>query len=174
MAKERKKSALLDAARAHQPALQAAGLPAAALEAYEVALRRMRQADGSAPATQVLLRDVAREVEEFQAAIRKEFPENPASQAAFRAQEQPPRDPREVLALGRHVARQAPGYAQDLIKYGLNAATVRHLRWLCDQLESELGGPDPARDVAALEEQILSAARQAFAGHQELAAFGLQ
>jgi hypothetical protein len=174
MGKERKKpqGTLLAEARTHQEALEAAGLPSGALEGYENALRGVAmQAKEAAPATQVLVRDIQREVEEFQAAIRKEFPGNSSFQQAFKAQEPIPGRAREVLALGRHVAREATGFAQNLIKYALNAATVKHLGALCDQLEGELGGADPAQDVRALEAEILSAARKAFSGKPELAAF---
>jgi len=174
MAKERKRRtrSLLDAARTHEEALRAAGLPEEALQEYEVALRKLSmQANESAPAAQILLRDVLREIEEFQAAIRKEFPGNDAFQAEFRAQEPPPTSAREALALGRRVARAAREYAQNLIKYGLNEATVKHLVALCDQLESGLGGPDPQGQVRAIEERILAAARKAFAGTAEWSAF---
>jgi hypothetical protein len=174
MGKERKKPqrTLLAEARTHQERLEAAGLPAGALERYENALRGMAmQARESSPKTQVLVRDIQREVEEFQAAIRKEFPGNASFQQAFKAQDPMPGSAREVLALGRHVAREATGFAQNLIKYALNAATVRHLGALCDQLEGELGGADPAQDLRAIEQEILSAARKAFSGKPELAAF---
>ena len=174
MAKERKsvQRPLLDAARAHQDTLQAAGLAPTALERYENALRGMAmQAREAQPRAQVLLRDIQREVEEFQAAIRKEFPGDAAVQASFKAKEPVPKGARQVLALGRQVAREATGYAPNLIKYALNAATVRHLDGLCDQLENELGGADPAQDLRAIEEEILSAARNAFAGKPELAVF---
>ena len=172
MAKERKRSTLLDVARTHEKALHAAGLPAAALERYEVALRSLRQeANESAPSAQVLVRDLEREIEEFQAAIRKEFPGDAAVQAAFRAEQPLPQGARPILALGRQVAREAAARARNLIKYGLNAATVKHLGALCDQLENELGGPDPAQEVRALEQQILAAAHQAFAGKLEMATF---
>jgi len=172
--RERKKtgSTLLDAARKHQEALQAAGLSASAVERYEAALRgldfRRKPLAGTA---QVLVRDVQREVEEFQAAIRKEFPGNPSFHALFRAQEPMPSGPREVLALGRQVARNAPEYAQNLIKYALNAATVKHLVALCDQLAAELGAADLPEEARALEEEIRGVARRAFAGRPELAAF---
>jgi hypothetical protein len=163
---------LLDAALAHQDALEAAGLTGTALERYENALRRLAmQRREAAPTTQVLVRDVGREVEEFQAAIRKEFPGNSASQASFRAQEPIPKTAREVVVLGRQVAREARTYARDLIKYALNAATVKHLDALCDQLENELGGADPARDLRGVEEEILAAAQKAFSGKPELLAF---
>jgi hypothetical protein len=174
MGKERRKTqrTLLAEARAHQEALEAAGLSAGAVERYENALRALgMQAQEAAPAVQVLVRDIQREVEEFQAAIRKEFPGNASFQQAFRAQEPMPKGAREVLALGRHVAREATGFAQNLIKYALNAATVKHLGTLCDQLEGVLGGPDPAQEVRAAEEEIVSAARKAFSGKPELTAF---
>jgi hypothetical protein len=174
VAKERKKPprSLLETARHHQDALQAAGLPAAAIERYESALRGLRSQSRPISATaQVLVRDIQREVEEFQAAIRKEFPDNASFQSVFRAQEPMPADPREVLALGRQVGRQAPDYAQNLIKYALNAATVRHLSGLCEQLASEVGAADLGEEVRALEEQILAAARKAFSGKAELEEF---
>ena len=141
MGKGRKKPqrTLLAEARTHQERLEAAGLPAGALERYENALRGMAmQARESSPTTQVLVRDIQREVEEFQAAIRKEFPGNASFQGIFKAGEPQPSQPREVLALGRLVAREAPQFAQNLIKYAINAATVNHLTSLCDQLEKEL------------------------------------
>ena len=172
-ARERKKPhrRLLDAAREHQVELEAAGLPPRAIESYEVALRGATQAKAASAAAKVLVRDIQREVEEFQAAIRKEFPANPSFQAVFKAQERIPADGREVLALGRHVAREAHGYAQNLIKYAINAATVNHLTSLCDQLEKEIGGVDPAQDARTLEDQILEVARRAFEGKPELAQF---
>src|SRR2546426_29181 len=66
---------------------------------------------------------------------------------------------------------EAAGSAQTLIKYAINAATVRHLVALCDQLEGELGGADPVQRARAIEEQIVAAAQRAFAGRPELAAF---
>ncbi|HTO97519.1 MAG TPA: hypothetical protein VMK66_10790 [Myxococcales bacterium] len=163
---------LLDAARAHEETLQAHGLAATALERYENALRGLRLSAGeSTPQAQVLVRDVQREVEEFQAAIRKEFPGDEALHLAFRARERMPRGAREVLALGRLVAREAAACAPRLIKYGLNAATVKHLDALCEQLEGELGGADPVSDARAVEQEIVSAARRAFLGKPELAAF---
>ena len=163
---------LLDAARTHQETLQAHGLADTALERYENALRGLRlSARESAPQPQVLVRDVQREVEEFQAAVRKEFPGDAALHQAFRAHERMPQGAREVLALGRLVGREAASCAPRLIKYGLNAATVKHLDALCEQLEGELGGADPARDARAVEEEIVSAARRAFLGKPELAAF---
>ena len=111
MAKERKSAQrpLLDAARAHQDTLQAAGLAPTALERYENALRGMAmQAREAQPRAQVLLRDIQREVEEFQAAIRKEFPGDAAVQASFKAKEPVPKGARQVLALGRHGLRPQP------------------------------------------------------------------
>jgi hypothetical protein len=174
VAKERKRPgrALLDAALRHQDALQAAGLPAAALERYESALRGL-QSQGrriSGPA-QVLVDEIQHEVEEFQAAFRKEFAGDPSVQAAFKAEDPMPSDPRSLLGLGRQVVREAPDYAQKLFKYALNAASVRHLEALCQQLAGELGPVDLPEETQALEQQILAAARKAFAGRPELAAF---
>ena len=162
---------LLDAARAHQEALLAAGLPAQVLDELEVALRGLSAGDRPGPAAQVLIRDLAREVGEIQAAVRKEFPGNAAFQAAFKAGEPIPEGAQKLLALGRLIAREAPDYSANLIKYAINAATVKHLSFLCDQLEKELGGPDPASAARAAEEQIRAAAGRAFAGKPELAAF---
>ena len=162
---------LLEAARAHQEALLAAGLPAQALDELEGALRALAAGDRPGPAAQVLLRDLAREVGEIQAAVRKEFPGNATFQSAFRAGEPIPEGPRELLALGRLIAREAPDYAANLIKYAINAATVNHLSYLCDQLEKELGGADPGAAADAAEEQIRAAAARAFAGKPELSQF---
>ena len=46
-----------------------------------------------------------------------------------------PEDANEMLALGRLVAREMPDYAQNLIKHAVNAATVKHVTSLCDQLQ---------------------------------------
>jgi hypothetical protein len=139
---------------------------------YESALRRRdAQGDAISAAAQVLLRDLAGEIEEFQAAIRKEFPGNPAFHAIFAANEPMPTEPRAIVGLGQRVADEAPDYAQNLIKYAINAATVKHLRALCDQLDRELGASDPAQEVRALEEQIAAAARRAFEGRPELQHF---
>ena len=64
-----------------------------------------------------------------------------------------------------------PDYAQNLIKHAIDAASVKHLTYLSDQLEHELGGANPAAKVKALEQQIVEAARQAFEGKPELSAF---
>ena len=94
---------LLDAAREYQDALEAAGLPPRAIESYEVALRGVEwQARAVGGAAQVLVREIQREVEEFQAAVRKEFPGNVKFQAVFDAQRPLPASARDVLALGRH------------------------------------------------------------------------
>jgi len=172
MKRKRPQQRLLHAAREHQDALEAAGLPPRAIESYEVALRGVEsQARAVGGAAQVLVREIQREVEEFQAAVRKEFPGNVKFQAVFDAQRPMPASARDVLALGRHVAREAPGYAANLIKYAINAATVNHLGGLCDQLEAALGGRNPLGEARAIEEQIVAVARQAFAGRPELAAF---
>ena len=164
---------LLDAARAQQDALLAAGLPAQALDELEIALRGLSAGDRPGPAAQVLIRDLGREVGEIQAAVRKEFPGNAAFQAAFKAAEPIPEGARQLLALGRLIAREAPDYSANLIRYAINAATVKHLSYLCDQLEKELGGADPGAAARAAEEQIRAAAGRAFAGKPELAAFGV-
>jgi hypothetical protein len=162
---------LLDAARAHQDALLAAGLPPHVLDDLEKALRTLAARDRPGPAAQVLIRDLGREVGEIQAAVRKEFPGNATFQSVFKAGEPIPEGPRELLALGLLIAREAPDYAANLIKYAINAATVNHLSYLCDQLEKELGGADPTSAAHAAEEQIRAAAGRAFAGKPELSDF---
>jgi hypothetical protein len=162
---------LLEAAREHQDALVAAGLPTQVLDNLETALRGMAAGGQPGPAAQVLIRDLSREVGEIQAAVRKEFPGNASFQSVFKAAAPVPADPRELLALGRLVAREAPDYSANLIKYAINAATVKHLSYLCDQLEKELGGADPGSAAKAAEEQIRAAAARAFEGRPELAAF---
>jgi len=162
---------LLALAREHQDALVAAGLPAQVLDTLENALRGIAAGGQPSPAAQVLIRDLQREVGEIQAAVRKEFPGNVAFQSAFKADAPVPAGSGELLALGRLVAREAPDYSANLIKYAINAATVKHLSYLCDQLEKELGGADPASAAKAAEEQIRAAAARAFEGRPELAAF---
>jgi len=162
---------LLEAARAHQDALVAAGLPAQVVDDLETALRGVAAGGEPGPAAQVLLRDLEREVGEIQAAVRKEFPGNASFQSVFKADVPVPADPRQLLALGRLVAREAPDYSANLIKYAINAATVNHLSYLCDQLEKELGGADPGSAAKSAEEQIRAAAARAFKGRPELAAF---
>jgi hypothetical protein len=162
---------LLAVAREHQEALVAAGLPAQVLENLETALRGIAAGGQPGPAAQVLIRDVRREVGEIQAAVRKEFPGNAAFQSVFKADAPVPDEPGELLALARLVAREAPDYSANLIKYAINAATVKHLSYLCDQLEKELGGADPGSAAKAAEEQIRAAAARAFEGRPELAAF---
>jgi hypothetical protein len=173
MAKEKKsRRKLLDAARKHQDALQAAGLSVTVIDRYENALKGMESAGkGPSPAAQVLVKDIQREAGEIQAAIRKEFPSNAQFQSVFKAGEPMPSGVREVLALGRLMVKEAPEYAQNLIKYAINAATTKHLTSLCDQLEKEMGGADPVHDAKALEENIVEVAKRAFEGKPELAAF---
>jgi hypothetical protein len=175
MAKEKKsggKRKLLDAARQHQDALQAAGLHAPVIDRFENALKVLdAQGKEIGAAAQVLVKDLQDEIGEIQAAVKKEFPGNASFQSVFKAQGPMPAAPREVLALGRLVAKEAPDYAQNLIKYAINAATVNHLKSLCDQLEKEIGGEDPAQEARALEEQIIEAARRTFEGKPELASF---
>ncbi|MGZ6142038.1 MAG: hypothetical protein ACXWLM_01810 [Myxococcales bacterium] len=176
MAKEKKsgggKRKLLDAVRKHQDALQAGGLSPALVDKYENALRVI-DSQGKEPgaAEQVLVKDLQREVGEIQAAVKKEFPGNASFQSIFKANQPMPQSAREVLVLGRLVAKEAPEFAQNLIKYAINAATVNHLKSLCDQLEKEIGGSDPVAEARALEEQILEIAKRTFEGKPELAAF---
>jgi len=166
-----RRESLLELAREHQDALVAAGLPAQALEALEAALRGIAAGGQPGAAAQVLIRDLQREVGEIQAAVRKEFPGNTAFQSVFKADAPVPAGSRELLALGRLVAREAPDYSANLIKYAINAATMKHLSYLCDQLEKELGGADPGSAAKAAEEQIRAAAARAFEGRPELGAF---
>ena len=173
MAKDKKaKRKLLEAVRKHQDALQAGGLSPALVDKYENALKVI-ESQGKEPgaAVQVLVHDIQREVQEIQAAVKKEFPGNASFQSIFKAQEPTPQAPREVLGLGRLIAKEAPEFAQNLIKYAINAATVKHLTSLCDQLEKEIGGFDPAQEAKVLEDQILDVARRTFEGKPELGAF---
>jgi hypothetical protein len=110
-------------------------------------------------------------VGEIQAAVKKEFPGNASFQSIFKANEPMPQGAREVLALGRLTAKEAPDFAQNLIKYAINAATINHLTSLCDQLEKEIGGADPVQESKALEEQILEVAKRALEGKPELSEF---
>ena len=173
MAKDKKsRRKLLEAVRKHQDALQAGGLSPALVDKYENALKVI-ESQGKEPgaAVQVLVHDIQREVQENQAAVKKEFPGNASFQSIFKAQEPTPQAPREVLGLGRLIAKEAPEFAQNLIKYAINAATVKHLTSLCDQLEKEIGGFDPAQEAKVLEDQILDIARRTFEGKPELGAF---
>jgi hypothetical protein len=171
MAKDKKaRRKLLEAARKHQNALQAAGLSVTVIERYETALKGL-DSKGPSPAAQVLIKDIQKESGEIQAAIRKDFPSNASFQSVFKANEPMPKDAREVLALGRLMVKEAPDYAQNLIKYAINAATLKHLAGLCDQLEKELGGVDPEQEAKQLEETIVEVAKRAFEGKPELAAF---
>ena len=173
MAKDKKsRRKLLEAVRKHQDALQAGGLSPALVDKYENALKVI-ESQGKEPgaAVQVLVHDIQREVQEIQAAVKKEFSGNASFQSIFKAQEPTPQAPREVLGLGRLIAKEAPEFAQNLIKYAINAATVKHLTSLCDQLEKEIGGFDPAQEAKVLEDQILDIARRTFEGKPELDAF---
>src|SRR5438874_1873353 len=105
-------------------------------EEHKIAVRNERRD------AKEMIEEAVKEGEEFQAAMRKEFPGNASFLGVFKAQEPMPQEAREVLALGRHVAKEAPEYAQNLIRYAINAATVNHLISLCDQLEKEIGGVD--------------------------------
>jgi hypothetical protein len=172
--KERKgehRQALLELARQHEEALVAAGLSRAVLDQLESALRRLEAGGHVGGAVEVLVRDVRGEVSEIQAAVRKEFPTNEAFQSVFKANEAVPSQPGQLLALARLIVHEAPSYAANLIKYAINAATVKHLSYLCDQLEKELAGADPDAAVRSAEEQVRAAAQRAFAGKPELEAF---
>src|SRR5438552_265656 len=166
MAKDKKaKRKLLEAVRKHQDALQAGGLSPALVDKYENAIKVVESQGKEPGATvQVLVQDI-------QGEVKKEFPGNASFQSIFKAQEPTPQAPREVLGLGRLIAKEAPEFAQNLIKYAINAATVNHLKSLCDQLEKEIGGSDPAQEAKVLEDQILDVARRTFEGKPELAAF---
>jgi hypothetical protein len=173
MAKDAKKGkgrkSLLEAAREHHDALQAAGLSTAVIDKYENALNKK----GAAPnvAAQTNAKELSKAIDEVQAAIRKEFPGNASFQSVFKANEPLPSNPREILGLGRLVAKEMPDYSQNLIKYAINAASAKHLSSLADQLEHELGGADPAAEIPQLEEQIREAGRRAFEGKPEASAF---
>ena len=161
---------LLELARTHQDALNAQGLSVTVLDRLATALKGV-DSKGPNPAAETLIKDIQRETGEVQAAIRKEFPGNASFHSVFLAGELMPTEPRKVLALGRLVAKEAPDYSQNLIKHAINASTVKHITSLCDQLERELGGADPANDAHALEELIREAAERAFEGKPELAQF---
>jgi len=174
-AKESKKSGgrkLLEAARAHQDALQTAGLNSTVINKYEIALKGI-ESEGKElnAASQTLVKDITRAVGEFQSAMRKEFPNNAAFHAFFKANEAVPEEAHALLTLGREIAKQAPDFASNLIKYALNAASVKHLTFLCDQLEKEIGTADTKKEAAELEKAILEIAHRAFEGKPELAAF---
>jgi hypothetical protein len=162
---------LLEAARANQDALQTAGLQSSVIDKYETALKGI-EADGklNAAAT-TLVKDITRSVGEFQHAMRKEFPNNTSFQAFFKANEPMPEDPHALLALGREIAKQAPDFSSNLIKHALNAASVKHLTFLNDQLEKEIGTADTKNTAAELEKHILEIAHRAFEGKPELASF---
>ena len=167
-----KAQSLLELAREHEEALVAAGLPSETLHSLDFALRALSSRGSLAATPRVLMREIEREVSAIQAAVRKEFPASEPAQAVFKANEPVPTEPRQLLALARLVAREAPDYSLNLIKYAINAATVKHLSYLCDQLEKEAGAADPEAAVRAAEEQIRAAAARAFAGKPELDAFG--
>lgn len=163
---------LLEAARKHQDALMAAGLHEAVLERYATALKGLAGGPKELTvAVDTLQKDIHRDIEEFQGAMRKEFPNNAAFLAFFKAGEPIPADPHGLLALGREIAKTAPDFAANLIKYALNASSVKHLSYLCDELEKEIGGADPARAATEAEDAIREAAGRAFEGKPELAAF---
>jgi|GEM_PF-1384675 len=168
-AKSGGKNKLLEAAQKHQGAL---GLHPSTIERYEAALQRSeKRTDEPNPAAQTLMRDIRNEAGEVQAAIRKEFPGSESFQSIFKANQPQPTEARKILDLGRLIAKEAPDFSQNLIKHALNQSTVNHLKFLCDQLEKELGGPDPTQEIKALEDQIREAGQRAFEGKPELASF---
>ena len=163
---------LLAAARKHQDTLAAGGLHAAVLDRFENALRGLDNAGKEInPAAQTLVIEVQKAVGEYQTAIKKDFPSNLSFQAFFRADQPMPKEAFAVLALGREVAKAAPDFSVNLIRHAINAASTKHLNYLCDQLEKELGGADPAKDAKEAEAQILEAAKLVFDGKPESAAF---
>jgi hypothetical protein len=169
--------AVVEAARLHQDGLLLAGLHVASIDRLAVAAKGLEAAAkgaGQEPnaAVVVLDRDIRAVIGEFQAAIRREFPSNGSFQAFFRAQEPLPAEARGLLVLGRELVKVAPDFAANLIRHSINAASVKHLAFLCDQLEQELGGADPEGEAREATREILEAARRAFEGRPELAAFG--
>ena len=164
---------LLAAARKHQDALAPGGLHAAVIDKFENALRGLEGAGKEPnPAAQTLVIEIQKSVAGYQAAIKRDFPSNASMQAFFRAAEPMPKEAFAVLALGREVAKTAPDFSVNLIRHAINAATNKHLSYLCDQLEKELGGADPGKDAKEAEAQILEAAKAVFDGKPEYAAFG--
>ena len=164
---------LLEAAQKYQNELQAKGLSATVIKAYEQALGGIdNEKKGPNAAAQTLMRDLGNEVGAFQAAMRKEFPGNAQFLAFFKASEPMPSDARGLLAAGRQVASEAPNFSSNLIRHALNAADVKHLTTLCDALEKELGGLEPRKEAGQLETQIRDAARHAFEGQPQLSEFG--
>ena len=170
---EGKKSSrkLYEAAREHQDALQSAGLHGAVIDKLENALKGLEGKKELTVSVDTLQKDIQRAIGEFQGAMRKEFPNNASFQSFFKAGEPMPTSAHGILALGRELAKTAPDFSANLIKYAINAASVKHLTFLCDELEKEIGGADPAKDAAEAEETIREAARRAFEGKPELAAF---
>jgi len=163
---------ILEAARANQDALQAAGLASATLDKFEAALKALESKGKELnAAAQVLVKDIGRAIGDFQSAMRKEFPNNASFQSFFKAHEPMPHDAHALLALSREIARQAPEFSSNLIKHALNAASVKHLTFLADQLEQEIGSADPQKDAAEHEKVILDVAERAFEGKPELSKF---
>ena len=164
---------LLEAARKYQNELQGKGLSSTVLDRLEQALGGLEnESKGPNVAAQTLMKDITAKAAEFQVAIRKEFPGNASFQALFGAGEPVPTDSRGLLTLGRQIASEVPNFATNLIRHALNAAHVKHLTSLCDQLEKEIGGTDPKKDAQEAEAQIREAARHAFEGQPQLAEFG--
>jgi len=163
---------LLEAARKHQDALQSAGLNSTLIDKYETALKGIESTGKELnAASQTLVKDIARAAGEFQGAMRKEFPNNTSFQAFFKAHLPLPTDPHELLALARDIAKQAGDFSSNLIKHALNAASVKHLTFLADQLEGEIGGSDTRTQAAELEKAIREVGQRAFDGKPEQSAF---
>src|SRR5260370_34988268 len=112
MAKDKKSDGsrrkLLQAARKHQDALQAAGLSVMVIDKYEIALKGLQaQGKGPSPAAQVLIKDIQQETGEIQAAVRKEFPGHAQFQPVFRAGKPMPTEAPAVRALGGVLAEES-------------------------------------------------------------------
>ena len=164
---------LLEAARKYQNELQAKGLSVAVIDRLELSLNGVEN-EGKGPnvAAQTLIRDIGNLAGEFQSAIRKDFPGNASFHAFFKAGEPMPTEPRGLLALARQIAAEAPNFANNLIRYAINASSVSHLKSLADQLEKEIGGTDPKKGLQESEAAIREAAHHAFEGQPQLAEFG--
>jgi hypothetical protein len=163
---------LLEGARKHQAELQSRGLHASLVDKLEAALGAV-ESEGKGPnaAAQTLMKDITGLAAEFQAAMRKEFPGNAQFQAFFKAGEPMPSDARGILALGRQIVANAPDFAANLIRYALDAAKVKHVASLSDQLEREIGGADPKKDAAEAEQQLRDFVKSAYEGQPQMSDF---
>ena len=164
---------LLEAARKYQNELQAKGLSVAVIDRLELSLGGLEgESKGPNVAAQTLMKDIAAAAAEFQGAMRKDFPGNKSFLDFFGAADPLPSDARGLLSLARKIAAEAPAFATNLIRYAINAASVKHLTSLADQLEKEIGGTDPKKGLQESETAIREAARLAFEGQPQLADFG--